>query len=177
MTKTASSGWRAGGTRPGSAACCPSKVAAAHPCRPAPIPSSSSLTSHGACSKAIVPAPSVAGTTTSPSAAPGRARMERPPRRPRWTPSFTRRVQSPSRAQVRHLARASTLPDGAMVLHPESNAPALVWRGAQYPWGPQGYAPAEPCPDTLVQVLTPSPTLGALAAGYPAQPHSSLSQT
>lgn len=87
------------------------------------------------------------------------------------------RVQSPSRAQVRHLARARTLPDGAMILHPESNAPALVWRGAQYPWGPQGYAPAEPCPDTLVQVLTPSPTLGALAAGYPAQPHSSLSQT
>jgi hypothetical protein len=64
-----------------------------------------------------------------------------------------------------------------MILHPESNSPALVWHGALHRWGAQGYTSAEPSPDTLVQVLTPRPTLGVLAAGYAAQPHSSLSQT
>ncbi|MFZ0099665.1 MAG: hypothetical protein WAK98_14345, partial [Gemmobacter sp.] len=84
------------------------------------------------------------------------------------------RVHSRSREQVRHLERADALPDGAMILHPASGTPALVWHGALHRWGQQGYSPAEPCPEAVVQVLTPRPTLGVLAAGYAAQPHASL---
>jgi hypothetical protein len=84
------------------------------------------------------------------------------------------RVHSRSRQQIRHEALAGMLPDGAMILHPPSDAPALIWNGALHRWGPQGYASAEPCPDTLVQVLTPKPTLGVLEAGYRPHPHASL---
>jgi hypothetical protein len=85
------------------------------------------------------------------------------------------RVQSRSRAQVRHLAQTDTLPDGAMILHPASGGPALVWHGALHLWGQQGYTPAESFPVGSVEVLTPRPTLGVLAAGYAARPHISLS--
>lgn len=84
------------------------------------------------------------------------------------------RVQSRSRAQVRHLHQADSLPDGAMILHPATDTPALIWNGALHTWTPQGYAPTEPCPDAPVQVLTPRPTLGVLQTGYRPKPHASL---
>ena len=68
-------------------------------------------------------------------------------------------------------AEPAALPDGAFVEGPDG--PALVLDGALRPWAPAGYgAPiprrggAAPRRGGAAVVLTPAPTVAALAAGY-----------
>jgi hypothetical protein len=69
------------------------------------------------------------------------------------------------RRQLRHDARAETLPDGAMVLW--QGAAHLVAGGALRRFSMQGYGGPLPLPGAAaVTVLTPAPTIAALAAGY-----------
>ncbi len=69
------------------------------------------------------------------------------------------------RAQIRAEAAAEELPEGAMILDPEDAAPLLLWEGAALAWSPAGYAPRRR-PSGRVRLLTPRPTVAALAAGY-----------
>jgi hypothetical protein len=66
---------------------------------------------------------------------------------------------------------AHVLPDGAFVEGP--CGPALVLDGALRPWAHASYGHAIPMPEGEVAVLTPSPTLAALAAGYRPRLHPS----
>jgi hypothetical protein len=76
-----------------------------------------------------------------------------------------------ARAQVRHEAELSTLPDGAFVLN--GGAPCLVHGGALLPFSPGGYGAPLPRPGGAATVLTPRPLVDALRAGYaPALHHS-----
>lgn len=68
------------------------------------------------------------------------------------------------RAQMRHQADARGLPDGAFVLW-DSNAHLLLADRA-LPFTPGGYGAGNARPVGMVTVLTPAPTLAALAAGY-----------
>ncbi len=67
------------------------------------------------------------------------------------------------RQQVRHEARAESLPDGTFILTPE---PALLLEDDIYQFSPAGYAAKRKRPAGMVTVLTPAPTVRALAAGY-----------
>ena len=69
-----------------------------------------------------------------------------------------------TRQQIRHDARAEALPDGVMIL--VQDTPALLWDGQLYPYRPEGYAAPLPRPKGQVTVLTPSPTVATLAAGF-----------
>jgi hypothetical protein len=68
------------------------------------------------------------------------------------------------RRQIRHTAPVETLPDGAFALH--AGRPCLVRGDAVLPFAPGGYGAALPRPSGSVEVLTPAPTVAALAAGY-----------
>lgn len=70
----------------------------------------------------------------------------------------------PNRAQRRHAAPLSTLPDGAFILH--QGAPCLVTGPRLLRHAPGGYTAALPRPTGLATVLTPVPTLAVLAKGY-----------
>lgn len=74
------------------------------------------------------------------------------------------RVDSRSRAQIRHAAEAADLPDGAMALL--EGVAHLQWQGALHPWSVAGYGPARPPVAGPVTVLTPAPNVAVLAAGY-----------
>jgi hypothetical protein len=64
-------------------------------------------------------------------------------------------------------ADIETLPDGVFVGREDPATPLLIWRGALWPWSPEGYGDPETKPDAdLVTVLTPRSTVRALAAGY-----------
>lgn len=65
-----------------------------------------------------------------------------------------------------HRARAEGLPAGSFVLDPVDATPCLVRGDTALPWHPAGYGPPRPRPEGVVTVLTPEPTLRALAAGY-----------
>ncbi|MYM56011.1 hypothetical protein GR167_11910 [Rhodobacteraceae bacterium GS-10] len=67
------------------------------------------------------------------------------------------------RQQVRHEARAENLPDGTFIL---ASDPALVLGDVIYQFTPAGYAAKQTRPSGMVTVLTPAPTVRALAAGY-----------
>lgn len=67
------------------------------------------------------------------------------------------------RQQVRYEARAESMPDGTFILAPD---PALVLRDSIYRFEPAGYAANCKRPSGVVTVLTPAPTVRALAAGY-----------
>ncbi|TDX32599.1 hypothetical protein [Rhodovulum visakhapatnamense] len=69
-----------------------------------------------------------------------------------------------SRDQRRHTAPAAALPDGAFVLLEAT--PHLILGRVALPWKPSGYGAARPRPVGEVTVLTPAPTVAALAAGY-----------
>ena len=58
----------------------------------------------------------------------------------------------------------ASLPDGAFILH--AGAPHLVVGGALYPFAMAGYGTPRPRPGGAATILTPAPTLAALAAGY-----------
>lgn len=70
----------------------------------------------------------------------------------------------PDRGQRRETAQAAALPDGAFVLI--DGRPHLLRGPAALPFSPAGYGPARPRPAGPVAVLTPAPSLLALARGY-----------
>ena len=74
------------------------------------------------------------------------------------------RARLDGRAQRRWTALAQDLPEGTMILSGDS--PALITRGAQHAFAMAGYGPAQALPRGPVTVLTPAPTVAALAAGY-----------
>jgi hypothetical protein len=64
-------------------------------------------------------------------------------------------------------ADIETLPDGVFVAREGLETPWLIWRGAIWPWSPEGYGDPETKLGTdVATVLTPMSTLRALAAGY-----------
>jgi hypothetical protein len=61
----------------------------------------------------------------------------------------------------------AALPDGVFIAPGTGRAPLLIWRGALWPWSPEGYGHPEPAPEPqMVTVLTPRSTVQAFAAGY-----------
>nr|WP_218958514.1 hypothetical protein [Thalassovita aquimarina] len=77
---------------------------------------------------------------------------------------------SRNRQQVRHEARADSLPDGVFILAPE---PALILGDSVYLFKTGGYKAKCNRPGGVVMVLTPAPTVRALAAGYQPELHPS----
>lgn len=74
------------------------------------------------------------------------------------------------REQVRFRAPGANLPDGAFIL--AEDGAALVLSGTARPFTLAGYGPPQRLPAEAT-VLTPAPTLEALAAGYRPQLHDS----
>jgi hypothetical protein len=65
------------------------------------------------------------------------------------------------------LADVETLPDGVFVAREGREPPLLNWRGALWPWSPEGYGnPETKLGAGVATVLTPMSTMRALAAGY-----------
>ncbi|MEZ5913964.1 MAG: hypothetical protein R3D84_18450 [Paracoccaceae bacterium] len=69
-----------------------------------------------------------------------------------------------ARTQIRHEARAESLPDGAFIRI--GDRPALIRADRALPFAPDGYGMAMARPRGPVTVLTPRPTLAVLHAGY-----------
>lgn len=74
------------------------------------------------------------------------------------------RVDRRSRAQIRHERSATDLPAGIFVM--VDAEPWLVWRGRLWRWTFGGYDATAPIPPGVVTVITPAPTVAAIAAGY-----------
>lgn len=73
----------------------------------------------------------------------------------------------PSRFRLRHhTAAAQGLPDGVFVLDPADGAVCLILGDAALPYAPEGYGPPRRHPEGALSVLTPEPSVRALAAGY-----------
>lgn len=71
------------------------------------------------------------------------------------------------RRQVTHEAEIADLPDGVFLTLSEApEAPLLKWQGRLWRWSGAGYADAGPAGRGTVRVLTPSPTVAAIRAGY-----------
>lgn len=85
------------------------------------------------------------------------------------------RVESRSRRQVTHRCALDLLPDGVFIAFGEAPAKAeLVLGDRLLPWSPQGYGEARSRPKGgSVTVLTPQPSVAALAGGYRPVLHSS----
>ena len=76
------------------------------------------------------------------------------------------RVDSRTRRQRTHPARAGDLPDGAMVRH--DGVTGLLTGGRVLPWSFEGYL-SDPIlvePGTSVELLTPPSSVAAMTAGY-----------
>ncbi len=86
------------------------------------------------------------------------------------------RIARGSRRQIRFTANLEDLPPGTFVLSPDGCEAAALWHaGRLHPYSPAGYGrPVRPA-DTAarVVVLTPRPSVAALAAGYRAGIHAS----
>lgn len=83
------------------------------------------------------------------------------------------RIVDGTRDQRRHEAQAAELPDGTMILN--GTTPHLLVSDRLYPFSPKGYGPPLPRPSGPVTVLTPTPTVAVLRAGYtPLIHHSAL---
>jgi hypothetical protein len=64
-------------------------------------------------------------------------------------------------------ADIAALPDGVFIALGTHRAPLMIWRGALWPWSPEGYGDPEPAPDVgMVTVLTPRSTVQAFASAY-----------
>ena len=85
------------------------------------------------------------------------------------------RIERPGRRQHRHLAPIDKLPDGVFVVVP-GNAAAWLVRGARlHPFAYDRYGdPVDRPAGLAVEVLTPRPTVAALAAGYRPAVHRSV---
>ena len=68
--------------------------------------------------------------------------------------------------QRRHHADATALPDGTFLLHPDDGVACLVLGDAVLPFSQAGYGAGRARPEGRVVVLTPEPTIRALAGGY-----------
>lgn len=76
------------------------------------------------------------------------------------------RVHSRSRIQRTYRAELATLPEGTF-FRLESDGPALLMRDGQvWAWSFDGYSQVQRATNSEVEVLTPEPTVRALAAGY-----------
>lgn len=87
----------------------------------------------------------------------------------------------PRRALLQRFeAPLGTLPDGTFLSTrgADGEEPALWWQGQLLPWHPEGYDPPRRPPATRapVTVLTPRPTVRALAAGYRPRLHPSAAR-
>ena len=84
-------------------------------------------------------------------------------------------VVAQTRRQISHPAPIDDLPDGAFVTLPGKPTVAYLVLGAQLlQWTAEGYRARRERPSRLeVTVLTPRPTVAALAAGYRPQLHPS----
>lgn len=77
-----------------------------------------------------------------------------------------------ARSQRTHEADLAGLPDGAFV---SLDGGAWLKRGGRiHRWSPSGYDESRVAAPGIVAVLTPAPTVAALAAGYAADIHASL---
>jgi len=85
------------------------------------------------------------------------------------------RVESRSRRQITWRARLEALPDGTFIrLEDRDDTPRLVLGDALLAWSPAGYGGAlMRAPLAAVIVLTPRPTVAALAGGYLPELHPS----
>lgn len=80
-----------------------------------------------------------------------------------------------SRRQITHPAEIATLPDGCFIAGDQ--APLLVLGARLLPFAPEGYGPPRPRPGSgRVTVLTPAPSVAALAAGYRPDLHPSAAR-
>lgn len=77
------------------------------------------------------------------------------------------------RVQVRHVAELSNLPDGTFILIEDATA-ALVLGDALWPFAHGGYGRPLPRRHGAVLVLTPTPSVAVLRAGYRPELHPSL---
>ncbi|HEX6143865.1 MAG TPA: hypothetical protein VFZ01_14195 [Geminicoccaceae bacterium] len=88
------------------------------------------------------------------------------------------RVEPRSRQQVRHRRSIDDLPDGVFVALPERSGMKgawLLWADRLHLYAPDGYHASVNRPrGGTVDVLTPSVTVAALAAGYRPEVHPSL---
>jgi hypothetical protein len=74
---------------------------------------------------------------------------------------------TPEGLQRTFLADIGGLPDGVFVARGPHEIPLLIWRGALWPWAPEGYGDPEPKLSVdVATVLTPVSTVRAIAAGY-----------
>ncbi len=72
-----------------------------------------------------------------------------------------------TRRQVTHEAELAALPDGTLLTKSDApDTPLLRWRGRLWRWSGEGYADAGPTGAGTVRVLTPTPTVSVLRAGY-----------
>jgi hypothetical protein len=87
------------------------------------------------------------------------------------------RVEARTRRQIRLEARLDDLPDGTFVLLPDDPLKPLLIAGKRLlPWRPAGYgAPRRRPSGVLCLVLTPSPTVAVLRAGYAPALHPTVS--
>ena len=82
---------------------------------------------------------------------------------PRWIDKALHAARIARGRQVTHVAEATALPDGAMVI--TGGRPALKWDGAFHPWAFSGYGAPMAC-HGAVPVLTPAPVVAVFAAGF-----------
>lgn len=76
-----------------------------------------------------------------------------------------------TRLQVRHMADGTDLPSGTFILL--GGQPHLILDDHARRYTPQGYGPSVARPDTVVEVLTPAPSVAVLHAGFYPDLHSS----
>ena len=75
-----------------------------------------------------------------------------------------------SRQQVRHMAHCSDLPDGTFILLDQN--PHLLLGALARRYTKHGYSTSAARPNTMVEVLTPAPTVAILRAGFRPKLHS-----
>ena len=80
--------------------------------------------------------------------------------------THTARVVSRSRAQVTYEAMLSELPEGVFFKIAPAGGPLVRWQGKVWAWSFEGYAAGPDALPDRVEVLTPQPTVKAIAAGY-----------
>ena len=82
-----------------------------------------------------------------------------------------------TKAKATYQARLHDLPPGVMVVVPDGAQPHLILADGLRPWSFAGYGEPVPCPeDTVLTILTPRSTVGALQCGYVPQLHPSANQ-
>ncbi len=82
------------------------------------------------------------------------------------------RVKSQRREQVHHARAAADVPGGAFVLI--EGAAWLIWKRRLLRWSASGYDRVQDLPAGSLTVVTPRPSVEALAAGYRVAVHQSV---